>query len=196
MTIYRDPMRTLPRSAEPLAPGRYVELGFRPPISFEIRDGTWVARQFVEGFFDVQQEPDTPDVIAVQFCRPTAVHRTADDAVAIGPSADALAALRANPDLAVSPTESVTIAERPAAGVDIDTTTPRDADRPVFNPVLRVAAGPISLASARRLRLFWLDLEDGPLVVLVGGSITAWGRTLEAVGPVVASVRLASPAPG
>jgi hypothetical protein len=189
-------MQTLPRSAEPLAPGRYVEPGFTPPLSFEIRDGTWVARQFVDGFFDIQQEPDTLDVIAVQFCRPTAVHRSADDAVAIGSTADALAALRANPDLAVSPTESVTIAGRPAVGVDIDTTTPRDSDPPVFSPVLRVAAGPISLASARRLRLCWLDLEDGPLVVLVGGSTAAWDRTLEAAGPIVASVRLESPAPG
>jgi hypothetical protein len=183
-------METLRRSPDPLTTGRFVEPGFTPTLSFAVAGGAWVARQFVDGFFDLQVDPDTPDVIAVQFCRPTAVYRSAEDAVDIGASIDAIAELRANPDLAVGATTATTIAGHPARCIDIETTTTPDADPPIFSPVIRVAAGPIALGSARRLRTWWLDIDDGPLVILVGGSIAAWDGALAAAEPVVASIRL------
>ena len=53
-----------------------------------------------------------------------------------------------------------------------------------------LSRGPISLASARRLRSYWLDLTDGPLTILVGGSIAQWKRTLAEAEPVLASLRI------
>ena len=49
-----------------LLPGVYTHSGFEPRITFEVGDG-WQGVQNTSGFFDVQQDPDTPDVIAVQF---------------------------------------------------------------------------------------------------------------------------------
>lgn len=185
--------RLLERSGEPLRPGRYLEPGFRPPISFAIeRPGVWVARQFVDGFFDIQKEPDTLDVIAVQFCRPSAVHRSADEAAPAGYASEAIAALQSNADLTVSAPLTGAIAGIPTTTIDIETTTPPDSDAPIFSPVLRIEAGPISLASARRLRISWLDLPDGLVAILVGGSTADWTRATTAADEILATVRLES----
>ncbi len=51
---------------EPLVPGHYTRTGFSPRIRFEV-DGPWHAVQLFDGFFDIQQDIGSPDVIAVQF---------------------------------------------------------------------------------------------------------------------------------
>ncbi len=98
--------------------------------------------------------------------------------------------LRTNAALDVGVANTAPIAGLPARTVDIDTTTARGSEPPIFSPVLRIAAGPISLASARRLRVALLELPDGPLAILVGGSIARWDHTLAVALPVVASIRL------
>jgi hypothetical protein len=180
----------LDRTASSLAPGRYTEPGFRPRLSFEIRATGWVARQFADGFFDIQLGPVTPDVIAVQLCRPIAVQAGPTAELATASAGPAIAALRSNPALAISPTRRGRLAGRPARTIDVDTTSPRDTDPPVFSPVLRVAAGPISLASARRLRITFVELPDGLLAVLVGGSIAGWSAAEAAAAPILASLRI------
>src|SRR5262245_66616600 len=61
-------------SASPrLAAGRYTRAGFEPRITFEVSDGAWAAVQLFDGFFDIQQDVGSPDVLAVQFCRPAAL---------------------------------------------------------------------------------------------------------------------------
>lgn len=71
----------LPRPKASLAAGRYTKSGFTPAIGFTIGDG-WSAQQVAGGFFDVQQEPNTPDVIALQFANvPAASLQQAMDAV-------------------------------------------------------------------------------------------------------------------
>ena len=185
--------KPLHRSAEPLPPGRYTEPGFLPELSFEIGAvGSWFARQFVPGFFDIQQEPDSLDVIAVQLCRPTAVFGTSNAEVDVTSlhAAAIVEILRTNAALDVGVANTAPIAGLPARTVDIDTTTARGSEPPIFSPVLRIAAGPISLASARRLRVALLELPDGPLAILVGGSIARWDHTLAVALPVVASIRL------
>ena len=47
----------------------------------------------------------------------------------------------------------------------------------------------LSLDPARRLRIMWVDLADGPLAILVGGSIARWDDALEIARPMVDSVR-------
>lgn len=181
---------TLDRTATSLGRGRYTEPGFRPRLSFEISATGWVARQFADGFFDVQLGPVTPDVIAVQFCRPVAFQSGPSTEVATGSAAEAIATLRSNPGLEVSPTRRGRLAGKPVQTVDIDTTAPRASVPPVFSQVLRVAAGPISLASARRLRIALIELPDGLLAVLIGGSIARWAATRSAAAPILASLHV------
>ena len=60
----------LTATGEPLPAGRYTRAGFAPAITFEL-DGSWEAVQLADGFFDVQHDPGSQDVIAVQFARPS-----------------------------------------------------------------------------------------------------------------------------
>src|SRR4029078_3899905 len=52
----------------PLPAGTYTHSTFRPRVVFTIEDG-WVAGTVSPGFFDVQQDRGSPDVVAVQFAR-------------------------------------------------------------------------------------------------------------------------------
>ena len=183
-------MRILSRAGAELVPDRYVEPGFAPRLSFEVPGPGWVARQFVEGFFDVQLGPVTLDVIAVQLCRPTGFHATSTSERAVASAAAALVTLRSNPELRVGPAREESLAGLPAVTVDVDTTTPPESDPPVFSPVMCILAGPISLASARRLRISLIELPDGLLAILVGGSIAAWPQAEAAAAPILASLRL------
>lgn len=112
----------------------------------------------------------------------------ADAWESVSTTASAIAALRSDPTLSVAEAAPLPIAGRPTICVDIETTLPRDSDPPIFSPVVRVAAGPISLATARRLRVIWLDLPDGPIAILIGGSIDGWPRALAMAQPVIESV--------
>lgn len=55
----------LTATGEPLAAGHYTRTGSRD-LTLDL-DGSWQAVQLAGGFFDVQQEVGSPDVIAVQF---------------------------------------------------------------------------------------------------------------------------------
>jgi hypothetical protein len=182
------PPFSLTRTTEPLAPGRYTEPTFVPRISFQVGDG-WFGRQLVEGFFDVQRNPDdVPGVIAVQFARPSAAHVADDDAVPVRKAAQVIAALDANEGLHVRHEPAAGIDGQPAASLDVDYGDPGPS-APAFRPIIRIPAGPISIAPGRRLRLHLLDLPDGPLAVLVGGSIEGWEAALAAASPVLDSIR-------
>ncbi len=175
-------VRPLTVSTErPLEPGRYGREGFLPSLSFEVPDG-WYALQAVPGFFDIQRDPGTPDVIAVQFARPTGYQ-----------AAEALVtALRAQADLVVGAPAAATIGGGSAVAIVVDAADP-DITVGRFVPVFDVSAGPISIAAGRRLEMILLDRQDGPLAVLVGGSVRRWERALAAAGPVIASIRIDPP---
>ena len=70
-----------------LAPGTYTHSGFEPRITFEVGEG-WQGVQNASGFFDVQQDPDTPDVIAVQFGNVDGVVGEDGSTVEIGSAAE------------------------------------------------------------------------------------------------------------
>jgi hypothetical protein len=92
--------RELPAGTDPLAPGRYTRAAFRPLVTFELNTG-WFVGSLASGFFDVQQQQGTPDVIAVQFGRVEGVVG-ADSAVTAATTAQAAAAaIGSNPRLAV-----------------------------------------------------------------------------------------------
>ena len=164
---------------EVLAPGRYTRPGFAPPIAFTVGEG-WTAQQVAPGFFDVQQEVGSPHVIAVQFANVTGSPTAAGIA----------AAIRGNGELQLVGDERAEVAGREAIRITLQTRDPVDTDPPIFRPVLTVTAGPIGIASGRRLRIDLIDTPAGPLGLLVGGSIERWERALELAGPVVESVEI------
>lgn len=101
-------MAELIDTGQPLEAGRYTRSGFAPRIELEL-DGSWQAVQLFEGFFDVQQDVGTPDVIAVQFAKPTRID-SADGPREPADAAEAVTLVSANPDLAAEPVlESVVI---------------------------------------------------------------------------------------
>ena len=175
-------IRPLTFSAErPLEPGRYRHDSFVPSLSFEVADG-WYALQDVPGFFDIQRDPGTPDVIAVQLARPAGYQGV--EAIA--------AALRARHDLVAGVAAGSTIGGESAMAIVVDAADP-DIAVGRFVPVLDVTAGPISIAAGRRLEIMLLEPPDGPLAVLVGGSVRRWDAALAAAEPVIASIRFDRP---
>lgn len=165
-------------TARPLETGRYMREGFAPALSLELA-GPWYAVQALPGFFDVQRDPGTLDVIAVQFARPS-------DATTV---AAAVEGLQARDDLIVGEPEPVTMGGLPGTRVLLETTDP-DIEAERFVQVLRVPAGPLSIASGRRLQVDFFDTADGLIAVLLGGSVREWQRTQEAADPVLRSIRL------
>ena len=87
------------RHREALPAGRYTRAGFVPAITFEL-DGSWQAVQLANGFFDVQQDPGSQDVIAVQFARPIGIFGGSGLSDPAGADA-AMDALRTNTGLEV-----------------------------------------------------------------------------------------------
>jgi hypothetical protein len=170
----------LPAPVDELAPGRYTKSTFLPAVTFEVGDG-WTAQQSAPGFFDIEDDPGSLDVVAVQFAN------------VVGPeTADAAAAeIAALDDLSV--TEAVPIAIDGITGlrVVVETTDPADTDPPVFRQVMTVPAGPLSIGSGRRLEVTLLDMHGSVLAILVGGSIAEWERALERSRPVLDSVTIA-----
>jgi hypothetical protein len=173
-------VQELPAPVDELAPGRYTKSAFLPAVTFEVGDG-WTAQQSAPGFFDIEDDPGSLDVVAVQFAN------------VVGPeTADSAAAeIAARDDLSV--TEAVPIAIDGITGlrVVVETTDPADTDPPVFRQVMTVPAGPLSIGSGRRLEVTLLDMDGEVLAILVGGSIAEWERALELSRPVLDSVTIA-----
>jgi len=174
-----DPAQELPAAGSALDPGRYVSVGIKPRLTFEVGAG-WVAQQRASGFFDVEQEPGSPDVVAVQFA----------NVVPADSAADALATIEAQDHLSVSAPREVAIGALSGVRVVVETTDSPAASPPVFRPVLMIAAGPLSIASGRRLQVDLYDATDRVLAILVGGSIAEWDRTLSTAQPVLDSIRV------
>ncbi len=166
----------LPAPVTALEPGRYTKVAFEPALSFEVSDD-WTAAQATTGFFDIQNEPGSLDVVAVQFA-----NVSADSPEALA------AAIQARENLFVSEPETVEVDGRVAIRLVVETTDPPGTNPPVFRPVLDIAAGPLSIASARRLVVTLVDVDGDVLAILVGGSVVDWDRALEIATPVVDSV--------
>jgi hypothetical protein len=176
-TVTTDADLPTTSTTEPIDPGRYTKPGFRPPVSLRVGRG-WYAVQDVSGFFDVERAPDTLDVVALQFARPTGV----DSAAAF------VQALRGRNGLQVTTEESVSVGGLNGTRVVVQTTDPR-LQAQQFVTAFEVDAGPVSIASCRRLQIDLADTPDGLVAVLLGGSIRRWDATQRVARPVLRSVR-------
>ncbi|MEP7360611.1 MAG: hypothetical protein ABI744_03435 [Chloroflexota bacterium] len=149
-------------------------------ITFEVGAG-WVHQQSGSEFFDIERDPGSPDVIAVQFA---GVNR---------PATDIANEIRARSDVAFDMPKGFDL-NCPLHALRL-TVTPTDTsvESPQFWPVVEVAAGTLSVASGRRLQLNILDLDAGTVIVMIGGSIAHWDATLAAAGPVLDSLHISPP---
>ena len=173
----------LTTTPDPLPAGVYTRSSFSPAVTFEL-DGPWHAVQLLEGFFDVQQDVGSPDVIAVQFGRPEAVYAAAAEPVDVASAQAAADALAEHPGLTV-------IGESPSqvGGLDGLTVEVENAGESHVQ-VMDVPPGPLGIDPGRRLWVSFFDTPDGLLAIMVGGSVATWDDALLTAEPVLESIRI------
>jgi hypothetical protein len=172
-------------AAGALATGRYTRAGFEPRITFEL-DEPWHSVNAFHGFFDVQQDVGSPDVIAVQFALVEGVFPGFDGPAAVPSAAAAVAALKTNGHLRVVETSTSKI-----GGLDgFQITVENPSDSLLDAEVLLVSRGALSISPARRLWCAFFDTPQGILAILVGGSVAKWDEALTAAEPVLESVTI------
>ena len=167
---------------DPLAPGRYTRSGFAPRISIELDEG-WRAVQLLDGFFDVQRDVGSPDVIAVQFAAVRSVHG-AEGATATTDPDEAVAILETHPGLEVLETSESLMGGLTGAQVTVENAGDAHAE------VIEVPPGPLGIDPGRRLWIAFFETDDGLLAVMVGGSVARWDAALVAAEPVLESVEI------
>jgi hypothetical protein len=168
-----------------LPPGRYTRSGFEPRITFEL-DGPWHSVNDFHGFFDVQQDVGSPDVIAVQFALPDQVYGGPDAPADVATAQAAVATLQANARLTTIETSGSRIGG--LEGFQITVENP--ADKVGDAAVLHLSPGALSISPGRRLWCAFFDTPDGVLAILVGGSVAKWDEALAAAEPVLESVTI------
>jgi hypothetical protein len=170
-----------------LAPGRYTRSAFEPRITFEV-DGPWRAIQLLPGFFDIQQQVGSPDVIAVQFARPDGIYGADGQLVAATTAEAAASALQANAAFTVLGSDESRMDG--IAGQVVEVENPASATGNAA--ILRVPPGPLGIDPGRRLWVAFFDTPEGLLAIMVGGSVARWEEALTAAEPVLESVTIAS----
>jgi hypothetical protein len=171
-------------TAGPLPPGTYARSAFEPPITLELDEG-WRAVQQLNGFFDVQREVGTPDVIAVQFARPERIWSASiTEAVAVTTAQEAADALAANDRLAINDTSESQLGGLTGTVVDVE----NGGDG--HEHIMELAAGELGIDPGRRLWVGFYDTDAGLLAVMIGGSVARWDDALAAAEPVLESVRI------
>ncbi len=172
-------------TTEPLPAGDYTRSSFVPRVTFTLTDG-WRAVQLLDGFFDVQQDVGSPDVIAVQFARPSTVYGAEGEAVEPATAAEAAEALRSNPAFEVLGDDEAQVGGLGGRVIEIENAGDAHAT------VMVVPPGPLGIDPGRRLWVAFLDSPDGLLAVMVGGSVDEWQSAMDGAEPVLESVRIGS----
>jgi hypothetical protein len=170
-------------TTEPLPPGEYTRSSFTPPITFTLTEG-WRAVQLLDGFFDVQQDVGSPDVIAVQFARPTVIYGGDGQGVEAATADKAAEALRGNTSFQIVGDNAADVGGAQGEVIEIENAGDAHAS------VLAVPPGPLGIDPGRKLWVAFLDTPDGLLAVMVGGSVASWQAAMDAAEPVLESIRI------
>ena len=173
----------LAATGEPLEAGTYTRAGFEPAITIEL-DGSWQAVQLGQGFFDVQQDVGTADVIAVQFARPSAIFGADGTSDAVDSAEDAAELLEANPHLVIVESSGSRM-----SGLDGSQVTVENAGE-AHARVMQVPPGALGIDPGRRLWIAFFDTSEGLLAIMVGGSVAEWQAALDAAEPVLESIEI------
>lgn len=164
-----------------LPPGTYTRSDFRPPVTFELGEG-WSVGSITPGFFDVQQQAGTADVIAVQFALVSNVVG-ADSATVKATSADAaVAAIKENPGLVLIGESESRMGGQTGTVLEVENRGPAHA------PIFDVPAGRLGIDADRRLWIALFDAPEGVLAVMVGGSTADWEHALTVAEPVLETI--------
>lgn len=186
-TVPGDQPAELKRGNDPLAPGTYRPPGFRPAVTFTIESDGWVAGTLSDGFFDIQQNPRAPDVIAIQFGLVLAVAGAGGSLETVDTAAEALAAIKTNPRLVVVGESESRLGGLSGFTVEVDNVDP------TTTPVLRVSVGVLGFDPGRSLWISLLDSPDGVVAVIVGSTTAERDRALSLAEPVLESVLFEGP---
>jgi len=171
--------------ADPLPSGLYTRAGFRPPVTLVLDQG-WSAGTLSDGFFDVQQDKGTPDVIAVQFAQVEATVGPDGSTVAAASAQEAAETIKANPGLTVLDESESRLGGLAGFNLEVENSGGSHA------PILDVPVGRLGIDSGRRLWISLFDTDDGLLAVMVGGSVAQWDRALRLAEPVLESIVIGS----
>jgi hypothetical protein len=170
-------------SGEALAPGRYSFRDFGEPlVTFEV-EGAWTAVQLYDGFFDIQRDSESPDVISVQFARPSGLH-DGNGFKAPTDAAHAVELLSSNPGLTVVETSPSTIGGLEGSQVTFENTGDEPAE------FMELPPGKIGINGGRRLWIAFFDTDHGVLAIMVGGSVAKWEESLAAAEPVLETIEI------
>jgi hypothetical protein len=172
--------------SEPLAPGRYTRTGFQPAITFALEEG-WFAGTLASDFFDVQQDRNTPDVIAVQFGVIESVVGADGATEAATSAADVAQAIAKNPGLELLSESESRMSGMTGANLEVENSTTSHTG------ILDVSLGRLGIDPGRRLWISLFDTDDGVLAIMVGGSVAQWDRALALAEPVLESVVIGAP---
>lgn len=164
-----------------LEPGTYTRPGFEPAVTFEVDDG-WTVGTLAAGFFDIQQQRGTPDVIAVQFAQVGGVVGDGGTLVDAPDAQDAIDAIRANPGLEVVDESESLLGGKAGVVVEVQNTGGSHAQ------ILQVPPGRLGIDPGRQLWVALFDTSAGLVAVMVGGSIDDWDHALEVAEPVLESI--------
>ena len=140
----------------------------------------------LNGFFDVQQQVGSADVIAVQFGRPDQVYAAPDKPAAVSDAQAAVVALQHNQRLTVVESSTSLIGGLNGFQVTVENPSGTIGDA----QVLHVPPGALSISPGRRLWIAFFDVPDGVLAIMIGGSVANWQEALDAAEPVLESVTI------
>ena len=178
-----ETLTELRSTSEPLPPGDYVRSSFTPLVAFTLTEG-WRAVQLFDGFFDVQQQVGSPNVIAVQFARPSTVYGAGGQGVEPTSAAEAVQALRSNEAFEVFGDSEARVGGIDGRVIEIENAGDAHAT------VMVVPPGPLGIDPGRRLWVAFLDTPDGLLAVMIGGSVEEWQEAIDAAEPVLESIHV------
>ena len=164
-----------------LAPGAYTRPEFEPRVTFTVDEG-WTAGTLATGFFDIQQQPATPDVIAVQFARVDGVVGDAGALVDVPDAQEAVDTIKSNPGLQVVGESESLLGGKAGVVMEVQNTSGSHTQ------ILQVPPGRLGIDSGRQLWIALFDASDGLLAVMVGGSIDDWDHALAVAEPVLESI--------
>ncbi|MEP6468682.1 MAG: hypothetical protein ABJC24_02830 [Chloroflexota bacterium] len=152
-------------------------------VSFEL-DGPWRAMQLLDGFFDVQQDVGSPDVIALQFARPDRLYDAAGAVVSATTARAAAEAVADNVALDVLGESPSRIGGLHGFTVEVGNAGDR------YVAVLKAPTSALGIGPGRRMWISFFDTPDGLLAIMVGGSSEKWSEALAIAEPVLESVRI------